>query len=669
MATIKIGQAIKLGSLKTVGQTRIKPFTSLPAGRPSLRAKAVAEDLDFSFSFTDARRANEYSPADVEAAMRFYTDGEGTASPFDTDFVTNTLGTEDASFFDDIDHEEAYGDEYIVAGIPEAAPKKRGMGRKNQGGGNDEDDDLEMAKALDKVKALEDRMVLEAALEENFADAGQQEAAEASDARKADMWDWLTDPDSTVEMTGDSQELEPTRKSTKAGSLTDGQVTSDIALSKPELFEDTEVPAYMELFSNDDVTEDVLAAIGSADADYAGEDFVSSITDEDLARLDAILAEEAPVLTLDKVEGAPVPRLDDMPELNKDLVTNYIQQLRATMGSGGASMAEVKALFGAEEPLTVEALEGAASEAAVKEFDALVAAPEPTATPLSGDLDAHVSAVVDETGEPAEDDDGGFERELRSLAAIEPFSEADLLDEVALDGLEGYLVAAEDFVAQEEARKAGIAEAVARGELSPDALAEELEDVEDAEDELVRNLAMEDDEDAADMSMVEESDGETWTERIIELTRVTKVVKGGKIMGFRCVAIVGNQAGLVGVGCQAGREVAVAVKRTLVDAKRNVVRVSLVGAGTVPHRSEAKYHAARCVVVPASDGTGCIAGGSVRSVLELAGVKNVLAKRLGSRSALNSARATVRALQQMQSLYDVSKARGVPMERLLLPQN
>ncbi len=139
-------------------------------------------------------------------------------------------------------------------------------------------------------------------------------------------------------------------------------------------------------------------------------------------------------------------------------------------------------------------------------------------------------------------------------------------------------------------------------------------------------------------------------------------------MGFRCVAIVGNQNGLVGVGCQSGREVAVAVKRTLVDARRNVVRVPIVGAGTVPHRAEAKYHAARTLVMPASDGTGCIAGGSVRSVLELAGVKNCLAKRLGSRSALNSARATVAALQQMQSLPEVARARGVPMDQLLLQQ-
>lgn len=95
----------------------------------------------------------------------------------------------------------------------------------------------------------------------------------------------------------------------------------------------------------------------------------------------------------------------------------------------------------------------------------------------------------------------------------------------------------------------------------------------------------------------------------------------------------------------------------------------LVAAGTIPHKSEAKYHAARCVLVPASDGTGVIAGGSIKAVLELAGVQNVLAKRLGCRSLLNNARCTIKALQQLRTLYDVSKARGVPMDQLLLSQD
>ncbi|MEW5296824.1 MAG: hypothetical protein WDW36_000076 [Sanguina aurantia] len=194
------------------------------------------------------------------------------------------------------------------------------------------------------------------------------------------------------------------------------------------------------------------------------------------------------------------------------------------------------------------------------------------------------------------------------------------------------------------------------------------EDMVDVESELL-DLG-DDNDDALDGAPPEEEedDGIQWTERIIQLTRVTKVVKGGKLMGFRCTAVVGNQAGLVGVGCAAGREVATAVKRALVDAKKSVVIVSLVGSGTLPHRMEAKFHSARMVVLPASEGTGCIAGGAIRSVLELAGVKDCLAKRIGCRSPLNNARCTIKALTQMRSLYEVSARRGVPMSQLLLPK-
>ena len=128
---------------------------------------------------------------------------------------------------------------------------------------------------------------------------------------------------------------------------------------------------------------------------------------------------------------------------------------------------------------------------------------------------------------------------------------------------------------------------------------------------------------------------------------------------------VARTAATVGVGCQSGREVATAVKRSLVDAKKNLVRVPLVGAGTVPHRVEAWFKAAGVVVVPASEGTGVIAGGAVRSVLELAGVQNVLAKRLGSRSVLNNARVTVKALEQLRTLGDVARTRDVPLQSLL----
>lgn len=163
----------------------------------------------------------------------------------------------------------------------------------------------------------------------------------------------------------------------------------------------------------------------------------------------------------------------------------------------------------------------------------------------------------------------------------------------------------------------------------------------------------------------DDDDDSNFQERILELSRVTKVVKGGKLMGFRAVAVVGDGKGRVGVGCQSGREVATATKRALVDAKKNLVRVPLVRAGTVPHRVESWFKGAGVVIVPASEGTGVIAGGAVRSVLELAGVQNVLAKRLGSRSMLNNARVTVQALSELRTLDEVAHARDLPLQALL----
>lgn len=162
-------------------------------------------------------------------------------------------------------------------------------------------------------------------------------------------------------------------------------------------------------------------------------------------------------------------------------------------------------------------------------------------------------------------------------------------------------------------------------------------------------------------------ENDTWVERVLELRRVTKVTRGGKLMGFRAVTVIGNGKGKVGVGCAAGREVGIAVKRSLADAKKNLTKVSIIGVSrTLPHKSEVKFHSARVVLVPAGEGTGCIAGGSIRAVLELAGVRNVLAKRLGCRSHLNNARATVKALESTKTLGEVSRARNIPMEEFMI---
>ncbi|KAK4483888.1 hypothetical protein RD792_011097 [Penstemon davidsonii] len=153
-------------------------------------------------------------------------------------------------------------------------------------------------------------------------------------------------------------------------------------------------------------------------------------------------------------------------------------------------------------------------------------------------------------------------------------------------------------------------------------------------------------------------------ERVVQVRRVTKVVKGGKQLHFRAVVVVGDKQGNVGVGVGKAKEVVAAVQKSAVNARRNIITVPMTKYKTFPHRSEADYGAARVMLRPASPGTGVIAGGAVRIVLELAGVENALGKQLGSNNALNNARATVVAVQQMRQFSEVAEQRGIPMEEL-----
>jgi len=637
--------------------------------RGAVLPKAAAEDTTLeNFSLSDAKRANDYSTADVQQALAYYVDGEGSAPSYDSDFVTNNLGLEDASFFDDIDNNEAYAaDEYVVAGIPEAAPKKRRAERPGRGGSQEEgDDNLEQAKSIDRMREMEERMVMEADNEENFGDAAENQLAPTSTGKLA-MWDWLMEANG-AEL--DSTQLEDARLATKkrsnAAQISDKEVASELNAANPDIFEDPDVREYLELFASDDLSEETLKLIGSTDE---AEDLPdSTLQDADMARIDSVLAQEVPRLSAEQLtlkRGPAIKQLDENePSLDKEVVDKYLASLRSAVDSKSeVSEADVKAMFGDEAQLEPE---GAAGPDESAEVSKLLSFPDAAPEAQNVDVEALASSIINDEGEPTEEDDHGYTSELRELASIDDFNPEEMPSEEQLELIDQYMTSAEDYMAAEEARKADIAEKVAAGLLPPDVLAEDLEMLPDAVDEIIGDEEFEEDIEMA--AAEEEDDGEQWLERIIELSRVTKVVKGGKIMGFRCVAIVGNSNGLVGVGCMAGREVAMAVKRTLLDAKRNVIRVPLVGPATIPHFVEAKYHGARCVVRPASDGTGCIAGGSVRSVLELAGVKNCLAKRIGSRSALNSARATIRGLQQLQSLHEAAAARGVPFESLLLPQ-
>jgi small subunit ribosomal protein S5 len=155
-----------------------------------------------------------------------------------------------------------------------------------------------------------------------------------------------------------------------------------------------------------------------------------------------------------------------------------------------------------------------------------------------------------------------------------------------------------------------------------------------------------------------------WQERVVQIRRVTKVVKGGKKLSFRAIVVVGNEQGQVGVGVGKAADVIGAVKKGVADGKKNLVDVPITKSSSIPHPATGVGGGAQVMMRPAAPGTGVIAGGAVRTVLELAGVRNVLAKQLGSSNPLNNARAALDALGSLRTLSEVAEERGVPLEKL-----
>ena len=162
----------------------------------------------------------------------------------------------------------------------------------------------------------------------------------------------------------------------------------------------------------------------------------------------------------------------------------------------------------------------------------------------------------------------------------------------------------------------------------------------------------------------EEKPVSEWQERVVQIRRVTKVVKGGKKLSFRAVVIVGNQKGQVGVGCAKAAEVIIAIQKAIADGRKNLINVPIFKT-TIPHPIKGVSGAGAVMLRPASQGTGIIAGGAVRSVLELAGIENILSKSQGSKSPLNAANATLDALQKLTPFADVAKKRGLTVAELL----
>jgi small subunit ribosomal protein S5 len=155
-----------------------------------------------------------------------------------------------------------------------------------------------------------------------------------------------------------------------------------------------------------------------------------------------------------------------------------------------------------------------------------------------------------------------------------------------------------------------------------------------------------------------------WQERVVQIRRVTKVVKGGKKLSFRAIVIVGNERGQVGVGVGKAADVIGAVKKGVADGKKHLVEVPLTKENSIPHPSTGAAVGAKVMMRPAAPGTGVIAGGAVRTVLELAGVKNVLAKQLGSNNPLNNARAAAQALAELRTLEQVAQERSISIQQL-----
>jgi len=154
-------------------------------------------------------------------------------------------------------------------------------------------------------------------------------------------------------------------------------------------------------------------------------------------------------------------------------------------------------------------------------------------------------------------------------------------------------------------------------------------------------------------------------ELVIEVKSVVKVNKGGRQRRFSATVVVGDRKGRVGLGIGKANEVPDAIKKAIQAATKNVVRVPLVDGRTIQHEVLGRSGAAKVFLKPASEGTGVIAGGAVRSVLELAGVRDILSKSLGSRTKLNMATATINALQSVQSIEEVCALRGKTKEEIL----
>src|SRR5438445_3712956 len=158
--------------------------------------------------------------------------------------------------------------------------------------------------------------------------------------------------------------------------------------------------------------------------------------------------------------------------------------------------------------------------------------------------------------------------------------------------------------------------------------------------------------------------GSDLSERVVSLNRVAKVVKGGRKFSFSALIVVGDQNGRVGAGMGKAREVPEAIRKGVEVAKRNMIQVPMVGT-TIPHEIRFKWGAAKILMKPAAPGTGVISGGAMRAVIELAGIKDILTKSLGTNNPINTVRATIAALQELRTAQEVAELRGKGLDDIV----
>ena len=152
-------------------------------------------------------------------------------------------------------------------------------------------------------------------------------------------------------------------------------------------------------------------------------------------------------------------------------------------------------------------------------------------------------------------------------------------------------------------------------------------------------------------------------DKLVAINRVTKVTKGGRTFSFSAIVVVGNQDGIVGHGLGKANEVTEAISKGIDDAKKNLIRIPIINK-TIPHTQIGKYSGARVMLKPAAEGTGVIAGGAMRAVLESGGVHNVLAKSQGSSNPQNVVKATIEALSSLRDPISIARQRGITLDQV-----